>query len=230
MAGRCTTGRCGGEAERNAGAAGRAIGGAGRAIAGGRTIAGGGAGRAIGGAAGRAIGACGTALLGSWACAPTLAAITITEAPSRKAAKRPPSGSMAAAPCVRSSLIVLIVRAINARSQESSLIRRCDFATQATNYSPQLPRLVHSGDTRTAPRRVASPRPILPNPYPRRAARLFRRDLPRRARRIGEVGRELRVTRFRVRHRLLLDRPVTANAIRQRQNFDGRIQRRRRQH
>jgi hypothetical protein len=125
-------GRCGGGAGRNAGAAGRAMagGGAGRAMAGGRTIAGAGAGRAIGGAAGRAIGACGAAPLGSWACAPTLAAITIAEAPSRKAAKRPSSGSMVAAPC--SSSIAL---AINARSQETfvaSLVRHCDFATQAT--------------------------------------------------------------------------------------------------
>jgi hypothetical protein len=161
-------GRCGGGAGRNAGAGGRAIagGGAGRAMAGGRAIAGGGAGRAIGGGAGRAIGAWGAGLPGSWACAPTLAAITITEAPSRKAAKRPPSGSMVAAP--RSSWFA---RAINARSQES--FGRCVFVVatsrrrrHATDYTRRnFPGLFNSRDTRrSAPRRVASPRPILPRP------------------------------------------------------------------
>src|SRR6266849_9684967 len=133
-------GRCGGGAGRNAGAAGRAMagggagramagGGAGRALAGGgagRATAGGGAGRAMaGGAAGRAAGAGGAALLGSWAYAPVLAAIT--ETLSRNAAKRTPGGSMIALP--GSSLSPV---SFNARAQKSlsfaspMLLRLCD--------------------------------------------------------------------------------------------------------
>jgi len=142
-------GRCGGAAGRKAGAAGRAMAG-GRAIAGGAGRAiGGGAGRAMGGAAGRAIGACAAPLLGSWACAPTLAATTMTEAPNRKAAKRPPSGSMVAAP-----FSSLIARTINARSPESSSSRYCDFATQATrdHIRGNFPGLGLSRHTRATPR------------------------------------------------------------------------------
>ena len=42
---------------------------------------------------------------------------------------------------------------------------------------------------------------------------LLRRDLPWRRWRVDEVGGELRVARFRIRDRLLLDRAVAADAV-----------------
>ena len=49
---------------------------------------------------------------------------------------------------------------------------------------------------------------------------LLRRDLPRCGWRVDEVGGELRVARFCILHRLLLDRPVAADAVGQRQDLD----------
>ena len=49
---------------------------------------------------------------------------------------------------------------------------------------------------------------------------LLRRDLPRRGRRVDEVGGELGVARFGVVHRFLLHRAIAADAVRQRQDFD----------
>src|SRR5216684_6391661 len=42
---------------------------------------------------------------------------------------------------------------------------------------------------------------------------LFRRDLARRRGRVGKIGGELCIARFRVLDRLLLDRPVAADAL-----------------
>ena len=52
---------------------------------------------------------------------------------------------------------------------------------------------------------------------------LLRRDLPRRGRRVDEIGGELRVARFGVLHRLLLHRAVAADAVGQRQDLDRGI-------
>src|SRR5436190_23046010 len=74
---------------------------------------------------------------------------------------------------------------------------------------------------------TASPNP----PYELAIKSLFRCDLPRyRRRRIGEVLRQLRVTRLGVLHRFLLHRPETADAIRQRKNLDRSVERERREH
>src|SRR5580698_10605511 len=62
---------------------------------------------------------------------------------------------------------------------------------------------------------------------------LLRRDLSWRGRRVGEVGDQLRVARLGVRRGLFLDRTVTADTIRQRQQLDRgfqRDQRKRSQH
>ena len=42
---------------------------------------------------------------------------------------------------------------------------------------------------------------------------LLRRQLPRRRRRVDEIGGQLRVARFRIRYRFLLHRAVTADAV-----------------
>src|SRR5436189_93400 len=49
---------------------------------------------------------------------------------------------------------------------------------------------------------------------------LLRRQLPWCGRRVDEIGGELRVARLGVLHRLLLDRAVATDAIRQRQYLD----------
>ena len=58
-----------------------------------------------------------------------------------------------------------------------------------------------------------------------RQSALLRRDLPRRGRRVDEVGGELRVARLGVLHRLLLHRAVAADAVGQRQQFDRGVER-----
>jgi hypothetical protein len=64
----------------------------------------------------------------------------------------------------------------------------------------------------------------------RQRRNLLRRDLPRCRRRVGEIGRQLRISRLGIPHRFLLHRPVAADAIRQREQFDRGIQRQRRKH
>src|ERR1043166_2756396 len=59
-----------------------------------------------------------------------------------------------------------------------------------------------------------------PLPY---LTRSFRCQLPRRRRRVGEIGSQLRVAGLGVLHCLLFDRAVAADAVGQRENFDGGI-------
>src|SRR3954452_12635720 len=63
-----------------------------------------------------------------------------------------------------------------------------------------------------------------------KAYRLLRRDLPWGWRWVGEIGGELRVPRFGVLHRFLFDRPETADAVGQREDLDGGVQRQQREH
>src|SRR5258708_16267671 len=59
---------------------------------------------------------------------------------------------------------------------------------------------------------------------------LLSRDLPRRRRRAREIGGQLRMARLGLLRGFFLHRAVAADAIRQRENFDGGIERQRRKH